>query len=930
MTLSTDRRPGITFLAEPPRPTEALPRMDIAAFVGLASSGPIHTPVAVEDVGSFREIFGGDLPLAWDDEQGRLQHALLGPAIEAFFRNGGRRCWVVRVAGDAGTARFHLPGLVASSSLADAEPSLAEAWARSAGSWAEELRVSTVLRRRTIRTAQGTSQVFGADASAYRLEVGLGASELRSGDLLEVAFGDDEPLLYLFIDRVVAGAESLRVEGATGFWFESPQIAPSEEVAEPVWIAATDGLDAAASLAAVAPSVGEARAQRLDFELLVWRGDELERRFGGLAFTPEHPRYWGYLPSDAAVFASSQGRMTTASEIAGGELLRQAREPRFPLAGPAGEATVSYLPLGMSSAPDAGSAVSAVDRGTVSPLELDGLATFGAELFLDADLARFGAGSLRSEAQHKHSLLQQQLLGLHSLWAVEEVTMVALPDAVHRGWSRIAPALPNPLPAPRFAVAASDSADGAAARLAASWSAVSQATAYRLERSTDIAFEPATTVYEGPELRHDLQIDGDCPETIYLRVSAVRSGRRGPFSDSVALTVPRPVFVDCSPPPPAARELQVSAIGPASRRLDWTGDAAAVDYELVEARDGDFATAVTIYRGTKITAEVTRSDGLYYYRVRAHGPQGPGAWSGGVEVRVATREAWVTRPRTEYEDHDLLALHRATLRFSAARGDLLAVLALPDHYRDEGARFHVGALSGGSTQNLASGVPPLTQGERGVLGFGALYHPWLADLATAGDPRGETLRRVPPEGAVCGVAASKTLAQGAWVAPANQPLRATIGLAPSLSRGEESRLASAGINLIHQDPRGFLALGADTLNRDADLRPISVRRLLILLRRLALREGASYVFEPSSDDFRRLVSRRFEDLLGDLFTRGALAGRAREEAFRVIADESLNPPQSLDAGRFILELRVAPARPLAFLTVRLVQTGPDVLAIQEV
>ena len=47
-------------------------------------------------------------------------------------------------------------------------------------------------------------------------------------------------------------------------------------------------------------------------------------------------------------------------------------------------------------------------------------------------------------------------------------------------------------------------------------------------------------------------------------------------------------------------------------------------------------------------------------------------------------------------------------------------------------------------------------------------------------------------------------------------------------------------------------------------------------------------------------------------------------AFQVVTADSLNTPQSVDDGRFIVELRVAPARPLAFLTIRLVQVGDRV------
>ena len=41
-----------------------------------------------------------------------------------------------------------------------------------------------------------------------------------------------------------------------------------------------------------------------------------------------------------------------------------------------------------------------------------------------------------------------------------------------------------------------------------------------------------------------------------------------------------------------------------------------------------------------------------------------------------------------------------------------------------------------------------------------------------------------------------------------------------------------------------------------------------------------------------------------------------------------NTPQSVDAGRLIVELQVAPSRPLAFLTVRLVRTGEGALQVE--
>jgi len=97
--------------ALPPELPDTLPRMDVASFVGFASAGPLHVPVVVEDGERFREIFGPAAPLARDAGTGRTQYAHLGPAVEDFFGNGGRRCWVVRVADGGRAVRSRLPSM---------------------------------------------------------------------------------------------------------------------------------------------------------------------------------------------------------------------------------------------------------------------------------------------------------------------------------------------------------------------------------------------------------------------------------------------------------------------------------------------------------------------------------------------------------------------------------------------------------------------------------------------------------------------------------------------------------------------------------------------------------------------------------------------------------------------------------------------------
>ena len=127
--------------------------------------------------------------------------------------------------------------------------------------------------------------------------------------------------------------------------------------------------------------------------------------------------------------------------------------------------------------------------------------------------------------------------------------------------------------------------------------------------------------------------------------------------------------------------------------------------------------------------------------------------------------------------------------------------------------------------------------------------------------------------------------------------------------------------MVRHEPRGVLSLTADTLSADPELRPIGVRRLLTLLRRAAILHGTGYVFDPNDDTLRRDVQRGFAGLLGQLYARGAFAGATPDEGFRVVTGSPPNTPQSIDAGRLLVELRVAPSQPLAFLDVRLVQAG---------
>ena len=78
--------PGVHLVAPEPRPAVGRVSTDVAAFVGVAEEGPLGQPVRLETWREYLTAFGDLTPAGY-----------LAYAVRAFFANGGRLCWVVRV-----------------------------------------------------------------------------------------------------------------------------------------------------------------------------------------------------------------------------------------------------------------------------------------------------------------------------------------------------------------------------------------------------------------------------------------------------------------------------------------------------------------------------------------------------------------------------------------------------------------------------------------------------------------------------------------------------------------------------------------------------------------------------------------------------------------------------------------------------------------
>lgn len=810
--------PGIVFAPPAAAPDDALPRMDIGGFVGFAERGPVDVPVAVADPARFEEVFGGPVALFGDTATGEVAFGHLAAAVSAFFAEGGQRCWVVRVtarnqdwpyascakrtlfdltpptAQRAGTA----PRPALSARTATGQLAAVRLPARSVGSWASGVRAGVGVLRVPVRLSGLT--VVGEDGTGGRdVCCRLVAGALSPCDLVEVVHPTGR-LLF-----AVTGVDGDAVCGMGGLGTAPDADADVDAALDPdpgSWPQVEYSTPIPASLQAYVLTL-ELRASGPAEQLAV---------LTGIGCVPGHPRYLGDLPTDedlarlALAAAPAPPRLTALqSDVA---------TTGFPLAALAEMAPTSkprpivYPDADLPAMPDL---VGPSEAAT--GLDADGLPALLPPLFIDPRLAKVGVLALPGAIEQLRDVQEQPLLGLHSLLALDEVTLLSLPDAVQRPW--VAPSAPHPVPE-------------------------AEHQSYQTERTCGHDDQTGLHDVPGPEL----------------------------------------------PPPTPEFELTGTTV-----HLTWSAVPGATFVVQESTRPWTWDGAVEVYRGSMTRVDLYgRGPGNYRYRVRAETAEAASDWSLTLPVDIADAQPWTTAaPNLD----DLVTVQLAAITAAAARGDLLAVLAA---YPD---------MHAGDVGSLADALRAAAGNDDRLLSFGALYHPWTVPVSGAA---------VPPDGAAAGVLASIAAGVGCWREPANVALASAVALSSPEPAAAAVTAAGAGTNLLLERPRGRLALSAYTLSRDPDLSRIAVRRLLSLLRRLALRHGPTFVFEPNDAVLRRQVRRQFEAVLAQLLAAGAFTGPAPQDSYQVVVT---NPVDT----QLLVELKVAPAAAMRWLIVRLVGNG---------
>lgn len=209
--------------------------------------------------------------------------------------------------------------------------------------------------------------------------------------------------------------------------------------------------------------------------------------------------------------------------------------------------------------------------------------------------------------------------------------------------------------------------------------------------------------------------------------------------------------------------------------------------------------------------------------------------------------------------------------------------------------------------------------------FAALYYPWIkvpnplygANGSSNGQPQQLT---VPPSGHIAGLWSRNDDTRGVWKAPANEVIQGALQVDYKITKGEQDILNPLGVNCIRPfGTRGIRVWGARTLSSDPSWRYINVRRLFNMVEESILLGTQWVVFEPNDEALWERVKRTLTGFLRGLYRDGALVGATESEAFYVKCDAELNPPESVDEGKLIVEVGIAPSKPAEFVIFRISQ-----------
>lgn len=253
-----------------------------------------------------------------------------------------------------------------------------------------------------------------------------------------------------------------------------------------------------------------------------------------------------------------------------------------------------------------------------------------------------------------------------------------------------------------------------------SWSAVAEASAYRLQVSTSSSFSP-TTMDQAGITSTSSTIEPLVPGTLYYwRVAAVNGNGEGPFSPARSFRMVSqllPSAPELISPPNGIADLPMTVL------LTWKEAERATTYQVQVSTQSDFSVLRTDHTGISamnLTLMNLQPQTLYYWRVRGLNDAGPSPFGEVWQFRTGVVTS-VERLGGELPEKFTLAQNypnpfnpETTIEFALPEGSYLNLM-VTDYLGRRVATLHNGQLAGGvyrirwngsdeTGRNLGSGV----------------------------------------------------------------------------------------------------------------------------------------------------------------------------------------------------------------------------------
>lgn len=204
--------------------------------------------------------------------------------------------------------------------------------------------------------------------------------------------------------------------------------------------------------------------------------------------------------------------------------------------------------------------------------------------------------------------------------------------------------------------------------------------------------------------------------------------------------------------------------------------------------------------------------------------------------------------------------------------------------------------------------------------YAALYWPWVnvADPLSNGRPL-----TIPPLGHIAGVYARTDATKNVGKSPGGTvdgALKFITGLESDTTQEQRDFVYPNKINPLISGPNTGLAVwGVRTISNQSEWRYVNARRLFMFLEKAIFNATFWIVFENNGPALWGKVKAQVSGFLKSLHGEGYFKGITPAEAFFVIVDSSNNSPETIELGQIIIDVGIAPNKPAEFVRFRLQQ-----------